>query len=123
MIIGLGIDLIELKRIKRAWERFETRFARRILTKNELSILPPDPVLFLASRFSGKEAAVKALGTGFSQSIGFSCLEIMNNPQGKPVLNLLGPARDLAHKLGAKRNLISLTHSKDQAAAVVIIEG
>lgn len=121
-IIGLGLDVVELDRIRRIWDRFGQTFARRILTRNERLHLPSRPIAHLASRFAAKEAAVKALGTGFSQGITFQDLEIMPLDSGQPTLTLHGKALARAAALGAIRTHISLTHGRDTAAAVVVLE-
>lgn len=122
MIVGLGIDIVELNRIRRAYGRFGQGFARRILTSAELTRMPSEPVVYLASRFAVKEAAVKALGTGFSQGITFHDIEVTSDPQGKPVLNLLNTARRRFDDLGASRAHLSLSHGRDSSVAVVILE-
>jgi holo-[acyl-carrier protein] synthase len=137
MIIGLGLDLIEISRIKRSWQRFGLKFAERILHPLELeqlrqtfapqldacqNSLPGSPLFsFLAARFAAKEAAVKALGTGFTSGIGFSDIYIQNLPSGQPELFLQNKALARMLELGASRTLLSLTHGRDTAAAVVIL--
>ena len=126
MIVGLGLDVVELDRIARILERHGERFIQRILTPAELLELPGvlalNRVPFLAARFAAKEAASKALGTGFRQGVGLQTLEVRSLPSGKPVLHLLGPAQDLARTLGVTSTHISLTHGRDVAAAVVVLE-
>lgn len=122
MILGLGLDVCELDRIKRSWERFGERFAARILHPNELKALPASPVAYLASRFAAKEAAVKALGTGFSQGIWFHDVEVAREASGKPVLKLHGKAAEAAQGMGVTCYHISLTHGRGIASAVVILE-
>ncbi len=122
-IVGLGLDVVELDRIQRIWERFGEAFSRRVLTQTEQARLQAgSPVPYLASRFAAKEAAVKALGTGFSQGITFQQLEVATLPSGQPTLVLHGKAQARAATLGALRTHISLTHGRDTAAAVVILE-
>lgn len=122
MIVGLGLDVCELDRIERSWKRFGEKFAARILHPNELASLPSLPIAFLASRFAAKEAAVKALGTGFTEGIWFTHIEVARADSGKPTLKLHGKAADKARELGASRLHISLTHGKGVASAVVILE-
>ncbi|GAB6058377.1 holo-[acyl-carrier-protein] synthase [Desulfonatronum parangueonense] len=121
-ILGLGLDVVELERIRRIWDRFGRGFARRILTEQELLHLPNLAVPYLASRFAAKEAGVKALGTGFSQGITFQQVEIVALPSGQPTLVLHAHAATQAQRLGATRTHVSLTHGRDTAAAVVILE-
>ncbi|MFV0422129.1 holo-[acyl-carrier-protein] synthase [Oleidesulfovibrio sp.] len=122
MIVGTGIDLTELDRIRKALERHPERFAKRILHDNELESLQPVTPARLAARFAAKEAAVKALGTGFTMGISFKDLEVYNEANGKPALRLHGEAREQAEQLGVTRIHLSLTHGRDTAAAVVILE-
>ncbi|NDY55146.1 holo-[acyl-carrier-protein] synthase [Desulfovibrio sulfodismutans] len=124
MIVGLGLDVVELSRIAKAHERFGEAFAKRILTADEMAARTGrDPVLTLAGCFSAKEAAVKALGTGFADGITFQCLEVLPDPLGRPVLRLFGPAAARARQIGATAFHVSLTHDRGMAAAVVVAEG
>ncbi|MDR2503047.1 MAG: holo-ACP synthase [Deltaproteobacteria bacterium] len=122
MILGLGLDLAEISRMQRLHERFGPRFARRILHPLELEALPKAPAAFLASRFAAKEAAVKALGTGFTGEINFQSFCVRKTATGLPELLLYGAALRRFAEVGAKRCLLSLTHSRDNAVAVVIFE-
>ncbi|MHC1789458.1 holo-[acyl-carrier-protein] synthase [Solidesulfovibrio sp.] len=123
MICGLGIDVVELERIKTALVRFGDRFLARILTPAERAALPPIPLARTAGLFAAKEAAAKALGTGFAQGVTFHTLEILSDAAGRPALTLSGPALSRAATLGATSWHVSITHSRDTAAAVVILEG
>lgn len=123
MIIGLGIDLVELARIRRSWERFGLRFAEKILHPVELSMLPRNPVEFLASRFAAKEAAVKALGTGFAAGITVRDVYVASLVSGAPQICFSNGAQERISLLGVTRSHLSLTHARDTAAAVVILEG
>ncbi len=125
MIVGLGIDIVELDRIHKALQRFGDRFSRRILTRSELNSMPGAEqarISFLAARFAAKEAGVKALGTGMSGGISWHDLEVRPLPSGKPEIFFHGPARSVADSLSARTAHISLTHGRDTAAAVVILE-
>lgn len=124
MIKGIGLDLTELERIRRNWEKYGMRFAEKILTKQERAELPKkNPVPRLAALFAGKEAAVKALGTGFADGVHFKCVEITHAPSGKPEIAFLGRAEELCTEMGVTSALITLTHSRDTAAATVVLEG
>ena len=124
MIIGLGTDIAECARFRDIWERFGLRFAKRILTEAELAAMPAnDPALYLASRFAVKEAAVKALGTGFSDGIGCRDAGLLKSPSGAPELVLSGKALEKARALGVVRTHVSYSHEKSCAVAVVILEG
>ncbi|WP_028574221.1 holo-[acyl-carrier-protein] synthase [Desulfonatronovibrio hydrogenovorans] len=123
MIVGLGLDVVEISRVDSVFKKFRGRFVSRILTPNESEKLPPvDPVFYLASRFAAKEAGVKALGTGFSRGITLQHLEISNNSLGAPELMFAGPALERARELGADRIHLSMSHGRNTAAAVVILE-
>jgi holo-[acyl-carrier protein] synthase len=124
MILGLGLDVAELPRIRESLERFGERFATRVLTAEELSELPAKaPVPFLAARFAAKEAAAKALGTGFADGVTMHSIAVRSLPSGAPDLVLSGRALKLAQAMGVVRTHVSLTHGRDVAAAVVILEG
>ncbi|MDO5484260.1 MAG: holo-[acyl-carrier-protein] synthase [Desulfovibrionaceae bacterium] len=122
MIIGLGIDVTEVARVAASHERFGRRFLERILTENELAALPGRPDTWLAGRFAAKEAAVKALGTGFSQGIGPTQIEISRNALGEPQLRFLGAALVRARALGVRQSRLSISHERLVAVAVAILE-
>ncbi|WP_419787812.1 holo-[acyl-carrier-protein] synthase [Pseudodesulfovibrio sp.] len=123
MIKGIGIDLTELDRIQSIWENHGSRFARKILTEGELEQLPErNPVPRLAALFAAKEAAVKALGTGFAQGVHHKCIEVLHAPSGKPEIRFLGRGLEVCDELGVTRAHVSLTHSRDTAAATVVLE-
>lgn len=122
MVVGLGIDVVELDRIALSLARYGERFLKRVLTAYELSRLPRNPTPFVAARFAAKEAASKALGTGFRRGVNFCTIEVFDLPTGKPELRLYGAALDVCAELGGNAFHISLTHGRDVAAAVVVIE-
>lgn len=138
MIVGLGIDITELERIQKTWERHGDRFAKRILHKNEWTYFqekidnhdtvqhtkPIAPINFLATRFAAKEAAVKALGTGFNEGIGPCDIEVYSLPSGQPMLRFHGHAAQRLTAMGVSEQgaHLSLTHGRDTAAAVVVLE-
>lgn len=123
MIVGLGIDITELDRIKRSLEKFGERFTEKILTSTEHELMPPqNPVPYVAARFAAKEAAVKALGTGFAEGVTFKCVEITRHESGAPQLNFHGKALERSREMGVKGVHISITHGRDNAAAVVVLE-
>lgn len=124
MIVGLGIDLVELDRIRDSFERFGDLFLEKFLTAAERAAMPQrHPVPFLAARFAAKEAASKALGTGFSQGVTMPSIEVVSTPEGKPEIVLHGAALERLRTIGGTRTLLSLTHGRDTAAAVVVVEG
>ena len=122
MIVGLGIDVVELDRIALSLARYGERFLRRVLTAYEISRLPRRPTAFVAARFAAKEAAAKALGTGFRRGVCFRSIEVRDLPSGKPELRLNGAALAILAELGGDSCSVSLTHGRDVAAAVVVIE-
>ena len=122
MIVGLGVDVVELDRVQAAHKKFARRFERRILTLEEASVMPSNPVAFLASRFAAKEAAVKALGTGFSSGITLHHIQIQKDPSGQVHVCFTGPARARFEALGAHRAHLSLSHGRNTAVAVVVLE-
>jgi holo-[acyl-carrier protein] synthase len=123
LIVGLGSDVAELDRIGALLRRYEERFVRKILTPLEITLMPTgNPVPFLAARFAGKEAASKALGVGFSGGVTLLTLEIGRTESGRPHLEFLGPALKRAEALNVRAAHISLTHGREIAQAVVILE-
>lgn len=123
MIIGVGVDIAELERIARSYARFGDKFSSRILTPAEMALIPSAAVPFLASRFAAKEAAVKALGTGFSGGITFQDIEIRSDALGKPLIFFHNQARLRFQALGVRTAHITLSHSRENAVAMVILEG
>ena len=122
MIQGTGFDLAALPRIRRLLELYGERFVRRVLTDRErekLPSAPPDRTAYMAGRFAAKEAAVKALGTGFSGGIGMHDVEILSTGSGSPRL-LLHAVQ--AKRLGITALHVSISHERDMAGAVVILE-
>ena len=122
MIAGLGIDVVEIDRIQHSLTRFGAHFLQRVLTEKERAALPATPASYVAARFAAKEAAVKALGTGFAQGITLQDIEIVNGSMGEPYMSRRGAAQQRMQTLGATRIYVSLTHSRQTAAAVVILE-
>lgn len=124
MIVGLGVDLVEVARIRDVHERFGERFARRILTPEEMKrYAAGEPISTLAKHFCAKEAAGKALGTGVMGPIGFKHIVVAHRPSGKPYLKLEGPARERLEKIGGRMTHLSISDEKNLTVAVVVIEG
>ncbi|RRA50111.1 holo-ACP synthase [Acidipila sp. EB88] len=125
MIVGLGIDLAEVPRIRASMERYGERFLARIYTEAERRYCATKryPEQNLAARFAAKEAAAKALGTGISRGVGWQDLEVQRTPGRPPQMVLHGRARVLADALGVARISLSVTHTDAYATAVVIFEG
>lgn len=124
MIVGTGIDITETARIEQALERHGERFARRIYTPEEIAYCEQfkSKAERYAARFAAKEAAFKALGTGWRNGVRWLDVEVTHQPSGKPELRLLGRAEELARGLGVERMAISLSHSDQYVVAQVIFE-
>ena len=124
MIVGIGIDIVEIARIAEVYIRHRERFAQRILSDAErvYVLRHADPRQRLAGRWAAKEAALKALGTGLADGIGWKDAEILNDDKGKPVLRFHGKALLRAMELGAVKFHLSITHSETVAMAQVILE-
>ncbi len=124
MIKGLGVDTIELTRIARVYEEYGERFLDRIYTSEEkaYALKYEDPVPRLAARFAAKEACMKALGTGWNNGVRWKDIAVANTSMGKPELKLTGRARQCAEVLAASRTHLSITHSREYATCVVILE-
>ncbi|MDR3176630.1 MAG: holo-ACP synthase [Desulfovibrio sp.] len=130
MILGIGLDLVELERMRRSLARFGRRLTEKILHETERGGLcpregeEPAPALVrhAAARFAAKEAAAKALGSGFSGGIGPHDIRVYSLDSGKPELSLHGAALERARTLGAGRAHLSISHTEKTAAAFVILE-
>jgi holo-[acyl-carrier protein] synthase len=125
LILGLGVDITEVERIQGAIERQGERFLRRIYTPAEIAYCERFRNKFerYAGRFAVKEAAMKALGTGWSHGVRWVDIEVVRERGGKPVLVLAGEAKQIAERLGVKNMAITITHTATQALAQVIFEG
>jgi holo-[acyl-carrier protein] synthase len=123
-IAGIGIDLVEVERIRALLERHGERFKGRTYTEEEARYCDgcADPAMHYAARFAAKEAGAKALGTGFAEGVSWVDIEVARNPAGRPELRLHGGARELADRQGVVRCHVSLTHTKEQAMAQVVLE-
>jgi len=124
MILGTGIDIIEVARIASSFEKFGERFVNRILHPDEitycLSHKTPGP--FLAVRFAAKEAISKAFGTGIGAQLGWADMEIRKKDSGEPYVVLHGKGKKLFRSRRAKRLLVSLSHTANYATATAILE-
>jgi holo-[acyl-carrier protein] synthase len=124
MIYGVGTDLIEIKRIDRALQRFGERFARRILCEPELRRFRAhkQPVAYLAKRFAAKEAFTKALGTGIHAPANWHGVWVVNLPSGRPKLEFTPELQALMDQRKIRGAHLSLTDEREMAAATVILE-
>ena len=125
MILGTGIDLIEVVRIASAFEKFGDRFVNRILLPEEMAycLQHRQPGPFLAARFAAKEAISKAFGTGIGAALGWQDMESRRKESGEPFVVLHGKGRELFAARGAQSLHLSLTHTEHYAAATAILEG
>ena len=124
MIIGVGIDVVETSRIARALARYGDRFEARVFTRRELLACGGrvDRIQSLAARFAGKEACLKALGTGWVKGLSLKHVEILKGDSGSPEIQLSGGAAERARERGVARLHVSLSHEREYAAAVVVLE-
>jgi holo-[acyl-carrier protein] synthase len=124
MIVGTGIDLIEVPRVTASIERYGERFLRRVFTEAEIRYCQSKANRNerFAARFAAKEAAMKALGTGWSRGVRWRDLEVRRQPGGRPTLAFHGRAGEIAGNLGVSNVSLSLTHTEEQAFAQVILE-
>ena len=125
MILGVGIDIIEVARIQSSHEKFGERFLNRILRPSEiaycLAYRTPGP--FLAARFAAKEAISKAFGTGIGSKLGWQDMEVAKKESGEPYLILHDNGEKLLKERGGKTVFISLSHTQQHATAIAILEG
>jgi len=125
VILGTGIDLAEVDRIRKAAERFGERFLNRIYTPRERARAEKGANKYAryAARFAAKGAGMKAIGTGMRGGVKWREFEVVNLPSGRPTLQLHGVAAGVAERLGVKSISLSMTHTASQAMAFVILEG
>ena len=124
MIVGIGIDLAEVDRIRAAIERNGARFVERIYTAAEIAYVERKANRFerYAARFAAKEAGMKAIGTGWKRGVRWQDFEVANLPSGRPTLQLHGVAAKIADGLGVRNVALSITHTAQQGMAIVILE-
>ena len=123
MVCGIGVDIVEVARVGNVAERHGDRFLRRIYTPLELEKTHGNRNQYLAARFAAKEAAFKALGTGWGGGVRWVEVEVDNLASGQPVLSLHGTARSRADALGVERLHITISHTEEYAMAQVVLEG
>ena len=124
MIVGTGVDIAEVDRIRESIERFGERFLHRVFTDSEIEYCDRKAGRFesYAARFAAKEAGMKAIGTGWKRGVTWHDFEVANLPSGKPTLMLHGVAAEVAARLGVKHIALSLTHTSQLGMAHVILE-
>jgi holo-[acyl-carrier protein] synthase len=125
VILGTGIDVTEVDRIRAAIERYGSRFIDRVYTPREIAYVERKANRYerYAARFAAKEAGMKALGTGWRRGVRWHDFEVANLSTGRPTLELHGEARVIAAALGVKQISLSLTHTARDGMAFVIFEG
>ncbi len=124
MILGTGVDIAEVARIRESVERFGERFLHRIFTNGEIRYCEQRARRFesYAARFAAKEAAMKALGTGWSRGVRWRDIEVVRPKGQRPTIQFHGEAAAIAAKIGTRNIALSLTHTSEQALAHVILE-
>jgi holo-[acyl-carrier protein] synthase len=122
-VIGIGTDIIDIRRIEKMADNVRDRLAQRVLTASEYQHYSAlkQPARYLAKRWAGKEAASKALGTGIAAGVSFQHFNISSNESGKPLLDISATALDIATKLGAISWHISLADEEFYATAFVVL--
>jgi holo-[acyl-carrier protein] synthase len=124
MIVGTGVDLAEVPRVRHLVERYGRRFIERVYTASEIAYVERKANRFerFAARFAAKEAGMKAIGTGWKHGVTWQDFEVANLPTGKPTLRLHGVAAQVADRLRVRNISLSLTHTKEYGMAHVILE-
>ncbi len=124
MIYGIGVDLVYIPRVINLLERWGEQFKQRIFTEREIkhSLSKKLFCYDLGARIAAKEAFAKAVGLGWRQGLKWRDVEVVNLNTGQPVLNLYGRAQEICNKAGIKNCFVSLTHDRDYAVAVVVLE-
>ena len=124
MIVGTGVDIAEVPRIRETIERFGDRFLRRIFTEGEIRYCERKARRFesYAARFAAKEAGMKALGTGWSRGVRWRDIEVVGPKGQRPTIQFHGEAAAVAARLGTKNIALSITHTSEEALAHVILE-
>lgn len=124
MIVGTGIDIAEVPRIAESINRFGDRFIRRVFTEGEIRYCDSKANRFerYAARFAAKEAAMKALGTGWNNGVRWRDVEVVREPGRRPTIKFHATAAEVAARLNTKNISLSITHTAEQAMASVILE-
>ena len=124
MIIGSGIDMVEIRRIQHAVDRYGQRFLDRVYTQSEQAycLRKRNSGESLAARFAAKEAGAKALGTGISYGVSWLEIEVVREPSGRPTLKFHGRAGEIAARMGMAHAALSITHTAELAMASVVLE-
>ncbi len=123
-IFGIGVDVVDIPRIAELRQRHGDGLGRHIFLDAELEycLVRPNPDEALAARFAAKEAVMKALGTGWTDAVLFSGIEVVSTAGGKPMVRLHGSTKKKAEELGAGLIHLSLSHAREVAVAYVLVE-
>jgi holo-[acyl-carrier protein] synthase len=123
MIVGIGLDLVKIDRVRAIAERWKARFLDRLYTPAErrYCMARPSPYASLAGRFAAKEALLKALGTGWSDGIGWRDIQVLNDRAGRPRAAVSGRVKTLLKRAGVTDIHLSLSHDSDYAVAEVVL--
>jgi holo-[acyl-carrier protein] synthase len=124
MIVGTGIDIVEIARFRKVVERLKDRFISRVFTPEEQQFCQKhhDPIPHFAARFAAKEALFKALGTGWAKGVTWLDVEVRRQRQDPPLMVLCGEAGRISANKGTQSVHLSLSHSEDSAVALVVLE-
>jgi holo-[acyl-carrier protein] synthase len=123
VVLGVGIDIVEVERVASVARRHGDRFLRRVFTPLEVERSHGNRDQYLASRFAAKEAAFKALGTGWGGGVKWTDVEVANLGSGAPVMTLAGTAQIRAESMGVARIHVTISHTAGHAMAQVLLEG
>jgi holo-[acyl-carrier protein] synthase len=123
-ILGIGVDIVDVNRIRRMTEEHRERFLKRVFSDEELAycLRFSDPFPHLAARWAAKEAVAKAFGTGFTRGITWKSIYIVHTPNGEPLVVLKDDAQRFAASLGVKKIWVSLSHTREYAVSVAVVE-
>jgi len=124
VIVGIGVDIADVARIAKSIDRFGRRFTERVFTPDEIRYCESkaNKAERYAARFAAKEAAMKAIGTGWRHGVTWQDIEVKRAPRGRPTVAFSGKAAEFFAKLGATKAHLSLTHTQEVAMAQVILE-
>ena len=125
MVVGIGIDIEEVSRVRDAIERHGRRFLERVFTAGEIAYVESKANKWerYTARFAAKEAAMKAIGTGWDKGVTWQDVEVVNTASGCPTLVLHQRAKEIAEAKGCTRTFVTLSHTRAMAVAQVLLEG
>lgn len=125
MIIGTGVDIVEVARIRKSLEKYSPRFEEKVFTPEEILYCRsrPEPGIHFAARFAAKEAVMKCMGRGIGQQIGFKDVEVTHMKTGQPLVKMRGKGKEIFLRLKLKTIHLSISHDKNYSIAQAIAEG